>query len=99
MSENLPRKYLHVLLYIAWLGIGETHDDLEELFTVRLCFRHSERTKAFQVASDAILLFDSESHVDQLFEKIDGIYTGNEAFIFLLPVDATDTDAALLSCL
>ena len=67
MSQNFPREYLHILLYIAWLGIREAHDDLEELLAVCLGFGYSKWSESFEVATNAIFLFDSKAHIDQLF--------------------------------
>jgi hypothetical protein len=58
MYKNLPRKHLDILFDV--LGIRKAHNNLEELFALRLGLGHHQRTKPFQVASNAILLLHGE---------------------------------------
>lgn len=65
MRQDFPWKYFDVLFDVARLRIREPHDYLEELLTVRLRFRHSERAEPFQIATDPVLLLDGKSDVYQ----------------------------------
>lgn len=68
MRKNLPREDFHVLFNVARLGIRKAHDDLEEFFAVRLSFRDSQRTEAFEIAPNAILLLHREPNANKRLE-------------------------------
>lgn len=93
MAQDLPRENLHVLLDIAGLRCWEPHDDLEEFLTVRLSLGNSKWSETLQVSPNSILLFHSEPHPNQRFEKVNGIDARHKALVFIVPVDAADADA------
>jgi len=64
-GQYLPRKDLDVLFDVSWLGIGESHDDLEELLCLGFGLGHRIRFESFKVSSDSVLLLDGEADSDQ----------------------------------
>lgn len=68
MRQYLPGEHLDVLLNITRLGIGETHDNFEEWFAIRPRLGDCEGAKAFEVATDAVLLLDGKANVYELFQ-------------------------------
>lgn len=92
MAKYPPGEYFDVLLNIARLWGGEAHDHLEEVFAIGFCFRNSKWPEAFQVPANTILLFHGESNTNQRLKEVDRIDARYEAFIFTIPVDATNAD-------
>ena len=97
MTQDLPWKYLDILLDVPWLGMGKAHDDFEELLTVCLGLGHSLRMKAFEIATDTILLLDSEAQGHQLLQQLDCIDARCKTFLTLFPPNTTDADAVWLT--
>lgn len=93
MAENLPGEDLDILLNVARLRIREAHDDLEKVLAVRLGFGNRERSEAFQVATDAVLLLDSKADSDQRLKQIDRIHAGDVALVLAFPHDTADANA------
>jgi hypothetical protein len=60
LFENLPREDLDVLLDVARLRVGERHDDLEELFTLRLGLGNSLRMESLEIPTNTVLLLHTE---------------------------------------
>lgn len=88
--QDLPREDLDVLFDIPRLRIGEAHDNLEEVLTVRLALGHCERLEALEVPSNTILLFDSEASSNERFQKQDRVDARDKCLFLLLPPDAVD---------
>lgn len=97
MGENLPREHLYILLDIARFGVGKPHDHLEEILAVLLCFGDSQRSEAFKITTNAVLLLDGKAHVDKLLEQIYCVYTGDEVFVLFFPPDTAYANATSLS--
>jgi hypothetical protein len=93
--EDLPGEDLDVLLDVTRLGVGEAHDELEELLALILGLGYCDGVESLEVAADAVLLLDTEpvgcGH--KLLEKIDGVDRSDIAFALLRPPDTRDTDA------
>lgn len=91
--ENPPREDLDILLNVPGLGVGEAHDQLEELFAVLLRLGDGRRAESLQVAADAVLLFDGKAHSHKSFQQLDGVDAGDVTLALFCPVDAADADA------
>ena len=92
VRQNFPRENLHVLLDIARFGSGESHDSFEEFFAVGLGLGYGEGPEAFQVSANAVLFLHCETNPDKRLQEINGVHTGDEAFILAVPEDAADAD-------
>lgn len=97
--KDSPREDLDILLNVARLRTWEAHDDLEELFALRLGLGHGLRSEAFKIATNAVLLFYGEADSDQRLQKLDSINTGDVAAVLLFPPNAVDVDAARRLCM
>lgn len=91
-GEDAPREDLDILLNVPGLGVGEAHDELEELLAVLLGLGDGRRAESLQVATNAVLLFHREAHRHESLEQLDGVDTGDVALSLLRPPDAADTD-------
>lgn len=87
--EDLPWKHLDILLDISGLGIGKSHDDLEELLSLGFGFGDSVRLEALQVAANTVLLLDCEARGYNSLEKRDCVDTSDICLVLLGPPDAT----------
>lgn len=77
----------------------KAHNDLEEFFTLGLGLGYCHRSEPLQVATDTVLLFDSESNSNQSFEQVDGVNRGHIKLVSFLPPDAGNANAAGLTVL
>lgn len=92
-AQDSPRENLDILFDVTRLRGREAHDDLEEFFAVGLGLGDREGTESFQVTTNAILLLNGESDVDEGLEQVNGIHTGDIALIFTFPCNAANADA------
>jgi hypothetical protein len=92
--ENLPGKHLDVLLDVAGFGVGEAHNDLEELFAIGLGLGNGLGVESFQVATNTVLLLNTETgwRCNELLEKIDSVDRCDIALTLLSPPYARDTN-------
>lgn len=97
IGKDLPGEDLDILLDVAGLGVGERHDQLEELSRLRLALRDSDGAESFEVATDTVLLLNREADGDQGLEQVDAVDRGQEAVVLLSPVDARDNNAVRLT--
>lgn len=95
--QDLPGEDLDILLDVTRFGIGESHDDLEELLAIGLSLGHGEWSEPLQVATNAVLLLDCEASGYKLLKEVDGVDTGDKALVLLLPPDATDAHTVVWS--
>lgn len=77
----------------------KAHDDLEEFLTLSLGLGYCHWSEPLEVATNPILLLNSEPNTDQSFEQVNGVNRGNVELISLLPPDAGNANAAGLTVL
>ena len=93
MRKHLPGEDLYVFFDVPRFGYRKTHDDLEGLFAVCLGFGYSKWSESFEVATNAVLLFDGEAHSNKSLQQLDGVDAGDVTLTLLCPIDAADADA------
>lgn len=90
LLKYVPFKCLHILFDDSRSGIGKSHDKLKEAIALGLAFRYGAWFEAFEVATNAILLFSSKAYTNQRLQKRNGIDTGDVIRVAFFPIDAAD---------